>query len=214
LPTVREDVLADNRYLLVMDWVDGIDLQKVLADGAMRPGRAMVLLGQIAAALDHLHAHGLVHGDVKPANILQLPGGRAQLVDLGMAAASLTNGSPGFAAPERGLQAATAAGDVFAFAATAVTMLAGSAPTPVDGGELAVSIPDTLPAAFRPSLREALVRDPDVRPPSAGALMRALQQSAPALMDETPPTFVMTDIVGSTRKWEDQPTAMASAGRA
>jgi Novel STAND NTPase 1/Protein kinase domain/AAA ATPase domain len=62
---------ADGHLYIAMRYVEGIDLQTLLArEAPLPPERALALVGQVAAALDAAHARGLVHRDVKPANIL------------------------------------------------------------------------------------------------------------------------------------------------
>jgi serine/threonine-protein kinase len=82
----------DGRPYMVMNLVDGPDLGVVLSrEGRLAPDRALVLLGQIADALDAAHAAGLVHRGVKPADILvgppdpRFPDGHAYLTDFGIA---------------------------------------------------------------------------------------------------------------------------------
>ena len=78
----------EGELYLVMRFVDGTDLRALLrSEGALAPGRAEDLLVQVAAALDAAHAAGVVHRDVKPANILITAGGRgehAYLSDFGI----------------------------------------------------------------------------------------------------------------------------------
>ena len=92
LPLVREDFFDGDRYIVAMDWVDGTDLATLLRDRG-RPGLApssvLAYLAQGAEALTHLHSQDppVIHGDVKPANLILTKGGRVKLVDFGMSSA-------------------------------------------------------------------------------------------------------------------------------
>ena len=74
----------DGLLWIAMACVEGTDLKTLIADeGPLPVRRALSIVGQIASALDAAHARGLVHRDVKPANILVGPGDRAYLSDFG-----------------------------------------------------------------------------------------------------------------------------------
>ena len=69
-----------------MELVEGRTLQALLAERGRLPlGETIGLVAQVAAALDHAHANGVVHRDVKPANIMIEPGGQLKVMDFGIA---------------------------------------------------------------------------------------------------------------------------------
>src|ERR1044072_7599417 len=86
----REGVL-----FIVMRYVDGLDLHALVrACGRLDPVRAVRLVAHVADALDAAHERGLVHRDVKPANILLGAGDHAYLTDFGLTKRAATNGVP------------------------------------------------------------------------------------------------------------------------
>src|SRR3954468_8098524 len=126
LPLVREDFFDRDDYVVAMDWVDGTDLATLLGDRG-RPGLAgssvLASLAQAAEALTHLHSQSppVIHGDVKPANLILTRGGRIKLVDFGLSSAPdaprRRSGTPGYRAPEVAAGAsASRASDVYALA--------------------------------------------------------------------------------------------------
>ena len=217
LAVPRDDFFAGDSYVLVMDWVNGTSLDQLLAQpGDPGLGTAAVLgwLGQLASALDHLHSHDppIVHGDVRPGNLIITPRGDVVLVGFGGAVAR--GGVPDadtaeFVAPEVAEgDTPTPAADVYGLAATANTLLTRSPPSavrPVGEGPAAAA------AAVERALRRALSVDPSERPASAGRLIDLLRAS----FESSPPTgvvtFCLTDIEGSTALWQAHPNGMAEA---
>jgi serine/threonine protein kinase len=130
--------LADGRAYLLMEYVSGIELDSLLdARGTMSFERCLAVLKQVASAVDYLHLKGIVHGDIKPANILIEVGANdfIKLVDFGIASASARNerrgvlGTPAYMAPEQARgEAWGPLSDVYAVAALAVEMLTGHPP--------------------------------------------------------------------------------------
>jgi CHASE2 domain-containing sensor protein len=189
----------DGLLYIVMRLVDGIDLAAILdRGGALEPARAARLVGQLAAALDAAHARGLVHRDVKPANVLLTldEPEHLYLTDFGVArevgaGAALTNvggwvGTLDYLAPEqiRG-ETAGAAGDVYALAGLLHHCLTGEVPFPRDSEAAKlwahVNAPPPAPSALRPDLPAAiddviargLAKEPGERYRSATELARA-----------------------------------------
>ncbi|MGY1712216.1 protein kinase [Geodermatophilus sp. SYSU D00758] len=183
-----------HRAWLVMELVDGEPLSALLArERRPAPDRVLDLLRQAAAGLAAAHAAGIVHRDVKPANVLLRTDGTVKLTDFGIArsAASLpvtrtgqVMGTAQYLAPEllRGA-AATPASDVYSFGAVAYECLAGrrAFDGPVPAQVVLQQLerePDPLPAdvpgPLRALVQRTLAKDPARRPPDGAALLRAL----------------------------------------
>ena len=78
----------DNTYFIIMEFVDGPVLSKVLRDeGPLHPRRAAELASEVAAALGFAHSRGVVHRDVKPGNVILTSSGQAKVTDFGIARA-------------------------------------------------------------------------------------------------------------------------------
>lgn len=219
LALVREDFFEGDQYVIAMDWIDGIDLSR-LVRARGRPGlaAASVLrwLADAASALTHLHTLDppVVHGDVKPANLVLTSGGRVVLVDLGLS--SLPNGrhrrggTPGYAAPELAAgEAPSRASDVYSLAATAFALLTGEPPMglrpPWDG------IDASQATLLENAIRAGLATDPARRPSTAGEFVERLRAGWASTLPTGVLTFCLTDIEGSTALWESHPAAMARA---
>lgn len=121
---------------LVMEYVAGEPLDDDCEARALSVAERVALVRQVAGALAHAHQSRIVHCDVKPSNILVTPGGRAKLIDFGIArlqevaAADMIDGvTRAYASPERcRKQPATLADDVYSLAVTLYQLLAGKLP--------------------------------------------------------------------------------------
>ncbi len=135
----------DGTPYLVMEYVAGKTLRQILDDGPMQPMRALNVAKQIAAGLAHAHAQGIVHRDVKPANIMITEeigtGEHVRILDFGLARlrgavgrdATQTNvvvGTPNYMAPEQTVGGGTidARTDVYAVGVVLFEMIAGQRP--------------------------------------------------------------------------------------
>jgi len=219
LPLVRDDFFRDDDYVIVMDWIEGVDLERLLREEGtpgLAPSTVLGHLAQVAEALTYLHGHdpAVVHGDVKPANLILTSGGRVVLVDFGLASTGDRDGragSPGYVAPEVAAgEPSTRSSDIFSLAMTAFTLLTGSPPR---GG--APEWPPGLDAerrrVFEEAIRRGAATDPSRRPASAGELVERLRAGWEADVPTGVVTVCMTDIEGSTGLWEAHPHAMGAA---
>ena len=187
----------DGRLYIVMRWVEGTDLHKELrAHGAIPAPRAAAIVNQVAGALDAAHAAGLVHRDVKPANVL-LSGEHAYLADFGLtrlanAKTNVTTGSHflgtvDYMAPEQFKPGPSdARADVYALGCVLYAAVAGRPPF------VRETVPQTMlahlheppPKAVGASpelnrvITRALAKDPADRYPSAGDFGRAALAAA------------------------------------
>jgi hypothetical protein len=186
---------------LVMRYVKGMDLQGVLArERRLEAERVAAIALQIGAALDAAHAVGLVHRDVKPANVL-LTGEHAYLADFGLSQivgseTRLTStgqwiGTVDFMAPEQFSGAEVdARADVYALGCVLYNALTGEVPYPRgtvpatmlahmhDPPPLPTEVAGGLPQGFDRVISRALAKDAGRRYPSAGDLGRAALAAA------------------------------------
>lgn len=165
---------AEPHYYCVMEYVAGPNLDEVIrARGPLPIPDAVRVLRHLARALKHIHAHGLIHRDIKPKNILLAPGGFAMLADLGLLKrvedGSITQpeavmGSALYISPEQAQGAAylDIRSDLYSLGATAFEMLVGRPPfegkTPAVVLERKLREPAPDPAALRPDVPPALAR--------------------------------------------------------
>jgi pimeloyl-ACP methyl ester carboxylesterase len=167
---------------LVIQFIDGSDLARRLHT-PIDPALALRLTRQIASALAHAHASGVVHRDVKPSNILVDKQHNAYLADFGLAlladddsVETVRAGTPGFMPPEQQKSGAARVGpaaDQFALGRTLLEMLVGGR-LPHDTAEALALLPTHLPAPLRAVIERATAATPEQRFPSMGAFEAAL----------------------------------------
>ncbi len=192
LPRVTDYFVEGDRWILVMEYVEGITAAQMLerAEGGRLSPQAVLRWGeQIADVLHYLHSQQppIVFRDVKPANIMLQADGTAKLVDFGIARRVLdaaehdtvAYGSPGYSPPEQyGHARMGPRADVFALGATLYHLLTGDDPaahpfrfTPLR------RIDPTLPPSLEAVIAACLQTDEERRCPSAAVLRDALAQA-------------------------------------
>lgn len=199
VPLLGVHEARDGRLALVYRLVEGEGLEVVLERGPVAPALARRWLRELGAALDALHGAGLVHRDVKAANVRIEAAGGAVLLDYGLArpeapGETLTStgilvGTPGSMAPE--LYAGARAGpasDRYALAVLAFQLFTGRVPFPGDPAAVMRAQRQGPPrpapgepggdAALFEALRRGLAVDPEERPASASALAASLEPAA------------------------------------
>jgi eukaryotic-like serine/threonine-protein kinase len=224
--------VGDGRPYLVMELVDGQPLSALLRpESPMDPDAVRDLLAQTADGLAAAHAAGIVHRDVKPANLLVTPDRRVKITDFGIARAAegmgLTQtgevmGTPQYLSPEQARgQTATAASDVYSLGVVAFECLAGHRPYVADTAvatalmhlrEPVPDLPDEVPDDLAAVVRRAMAKLPQDRYADGAALAAALRDPATAATQAAavPPvdnTQVMAPVVPPEPNLHAGPTA-------
>jgi serine/threonine-protein kinase len=189
----------EGRPFIVMEYLAGGTLGARARSRPVHPEVVVDWLAQIAHALDAAHARGIVHRDVKPANLLFDERGEIRVVDFGVArvvdettgqltAAGTVLGTAGYISPEQARgESATAASDLYSFAVVAYELLTGGRPFERGSGTSealahvhdpvppvstrGVGLPPEVDAVFD----RALAKDPRRRYPTAAAFVNALR---------------------------------------
>ena len=226
----------DGLPYIVMEYVEGETLADLMTRGGpMQPDRAVDLLLQICAGLEHAHAAGLVHRDIKPQNLLVRPDGVVKIADFGIArtlqATQLTEvgtvlGTASYLAPEQAAgERVTAAADIYSVGAVGYELLTGRTPysfeslmdlgvkqreeavTPV--GRLVAEVPSDVDRA----VLHCLAFDPAERPGSAASLARELAQASPEPSTEPlarSEATALTDVLPRRRRIHFSRTALVA----
>lgn len=227
--------LDDGTAYIVMELVDGRTLRQLLdGSGALDVGLAVEIAAQIADALGRAHRAGLVHRDVKPANVLVCDdedgGVRAKVTDFGIAkaraglGADLTQtgtvlGTPKYLSPEQiqGRHEVDERADLYSLGIVLFEMLTGQVPFagPADMTIALAHLHDPAPRvrSLRPSVPAALddlvarllAKTPEERPASASEVRRALLAARPG--------GIPVELPDSTRVADPTPAAAARGGR-
>ena len=190
------------RMYIAMAYIDGPTLAETIETGRRWSiDQVIMLVSQVASALDATHAQGVVHRDVKPANILIDAEGHAHLVDFGLAHAAMSSigasansvgmGTAAYMSPEQaGGQAGDRRADIYSLGVIAYELLTGQLPFRADTlmGYMMAHQNESppYPSKFNPGISrnlqdvilKALEKDPNNRYKAAGAFSAALQKAA------------------------------------
>ena len=192
---------------LVMEFVDGTPLDRLLEKGSLPLPRACAWVAHAAEALEVAHTRGVIHGDVKPANILITADGKVKLTDFGMArvakrdtGASPLLGTPAYWCPEQIMgRPQDARSDIFSLGVVLYEMVTGTNPFAADSLQgvcnrvlsSTVTVPShlqpSIPASFDKVIASCLAKNPEIRIPSGETLAQMLYPLArrKALVENT-----------------------------
>ena len=184
--TIHDFGHDEDRYFIVMEYVDGVDLKSFIRETDHLPiEQSLDLMIQICEAVGYAHRAGLVHCDLKPQNILVSPDGRAKVTDFGISLAlasidpdeqtDVVWGSPKYFAPEQAAGTAPSpSSDVYALGIILYEMLTGKLPFHADSSERLAELHQTLPPPSPRSL------NPEISPTLESILLKVLSKEPAA----------------------------------
>jgi serine/threonine-protein kinase len=226
--TVYDAEERDGRLYIAMEYIGGTDLRaRIASDGAVPPADAAEITRQVASALDAAHSVGVIHRDVKPANILlagERGSERAYLTDFGVSRRSddpidltahgSTVGTPHYTAPEAyRSRPVDKRADVYSLGCVLFEMLSGRKPFPgTSSTEVAIAHVNEPPPqvdqvggpalhAFDAVIRKAMAKDPAQRYQSAGDLGAAAVAAAQRTADGETVSPSGSPDPGAARRW-------------
>ena len=229
---------ATGREFLVMELVDGRDLRETLRLGPIGPSDAAGMLADLAEALHVIHDRGIVHRDVKPANVLLEPAHlptrnwNAKLADFGIARliddARLTRtgllvGTPGYLSPEQvSGRPPTPAADVYSLGLLLLEARTGETAFPGPAVEAASArlardpdIPDSIGSDWAALLRAMTARDPVDRPAALEVAVAAHDLDTTTVDENvTAPTIAFADAAAPATEAMAPPAGAAATGAA
>jgi serine/threonine-protein kinase len=202
-----------NRLLMVMEFVEGQAIDKLIASGPLKTRDAVEYAGQVLAALAYAHGRGVTHRDIKPANLMRTPSGTIKLLDFGIAhmkkdpkltQTGTTLGSLYYIAPEL-IQGAEpdARCDIYSLGVVLYEMVTGRKPFPGDnqysimaahmeGAPVAPShVAPWMPGPLNEVILKAIAKDPAHRFQTAEAFKSALEDAAKVAPGDQAATQVM-----------------------
>jgi serine/threonine protein kinase len=197
IAALRTAMRVENQLLMVMELVDGVTLQQKLQPGPLPAASAVDYIMQVLSALEYAHGRGVVHRDVKPANMMLTSAGVVKLLDFGIAKATsdhgltmtgTTLGSLYYMSPEQIQGVATLDGrtDLYSVGVSLYELVTGKRPFDGDSQYAImaahlernppppVEVDPRLPQALSDVILMSVARSPDARFQSAAAFRNAL----------------------------------------
>lgn len=202
LPHVRDMYRLPGAVVVVTTYVEGITMAEfVKAAGSLGAGECVRYLADLCEAASVLHAHGIVHRDISPSNVV-VSGGRARLIDLGNVRVyeegarhdTTRLGTWGFAAPEQfGFAQSDARSDIYGLGSLLGYMLCGVLPSD-EGFDDALADPTRVSSEMRTVVLKARAFEPSARYQRVEELARAAREAAQrsVAMEPTAPRAVET----------------------
>ncbi|MBB4771819.1 serine/threonine-protein kinase [Actinomadura livida] len=240
--TVVHDIAQhDGQLFIVMELLDGTDLGAVLdkAPTGIPIGQAVSLTLQAAQALAAAHAQGVVHRDVKPANLFQVTGGRVKICDFGIARAADSTGltaagqfigTPAYASPEQCCgRKLDGRSDLYSLGCVLYALLTGQAPFPSDQAPAMLihqhlNLPPSSPRIHRADIPveldrlilSLLAKDPNNRPGGAetvASILDTLFERSPGASLPNLPTTLPDSSHASTPSSQPPQVVMSGSGQ-
>ncbi len=171
----------EGRSCLVMEFLEGTPLDRLIAAGPLRLDRAIDIADQVCAALSAAHARGILHRDIKPGNLFVTQDGPAKVMDFGIAAAAgdtgtASGGTPAYASPEQSQRGALdSRSDIFSLGAVLYEMITGRRMFAGGGDSASPVWPTNVPKAAQRVIARCVEPDPANRFQTAEELKTALE---------------------------------------
>jgi eukaryotic-like serine/threonine-protein kinase len=214
IAALRTAFTADNQFVMVMEYVEGVTLADRLEQGAFPTGDALNYIDQVLAALSYAHGKHIIHRDIKPGNMMLTPQGVVKLMDFGLARSGnevgltmtgSTVGSLDFMSPEQvKSQPTDERSDLYSVGASLYQMVTRQRMFSATSGysimeahvketpRPPIEIQPTLPKAVSDVIMMALAKDPAQRFQTADAFRNALAQVRASLPQPAAQAATMT----------------------